>query len=135
MRLLLRDTDPTRIIALGFVTLVAGANIAVPLFLGNELRFWLDRLVLSEVASDILLFSIGYIFAPAFIGYRVATAPQKSGVFPIALLTCGAVGLLLYAYIVPCSSSPQCNLYLALNIVAFWIGAFFCTFPKWSVEP
>ncbi len=132
MRPIILGENIGRALALATVILVGALNIAVPLLSNHEFQSWRDRLVLSEVPLDFLLFSIGYIVAPAFIGYRVATAPPSSAVFPFALVTCAVVGFFLYAFVGSCNSHPQCNLYLALNIPFFWIGAFFCLFPKWS---
>lgn len=127
----LRDFEPVRALALAAVCLVTAINIAAFIFFGNGgENFFPKQIRLSEAAMALLMFTILYILAPAFIGLRIVTAPKGSAIFPIAFLTCAAAGFFLYVYFFVCGPTGQCNLFKFLNIPVFWAGAFFCLFPS-----
>ena len=132
--LLMPDRDAIRIFSLATVILVSLLNVIAFLFFGHESEHFPPGFPIFEITKAIIIFSFLYIFAPAIIVLRVASAPINSVVFAIALLTCGVACYFLYAYFFVCKghldSSGQCNIYKFFNIPVFWVGAFLCLFPK-----
>lgn len=131
MQQLLRDFSGFRMLAFVTHVLITLSAIVATVFLSAG---YLDSTGPLLSSNDAQIVLVGNVAAPVFIAYRIATAPLPSAVFSISIATSVIVGVLLYAYVVECSCSMHCNLYLFLTIVVFFASAFACLIPRWSNE-
>jgi hypothetical protein len=132
MRLLSREISLTRALVLLTLTSIVIGYIAIAWISSRRYVHALDPLLLSR---DFVLFILVNVPAPAFIGYRVATAPPDSVTIGIAVALSAIVAFLLYTYVITCNFSVHCDLYLFLALVMFYFSAFVCIFPKWRNQP
>lgn len=120
-----------RLLALGLVILVPTLNFVVYAKLNSSGTPGLSHST-SELVKGAFLFLQVVVVAPAFIAYRVITTPLKSAVLPIAYITCAVASYFTYDGKFNSHGADVSAISIMVSFVIFWIGAFFCFFPKWK---